>query len=62
MDQIFPFFAPIGALLIFFYLLRGGLWMRHSPQKLPLSIVVAVLTVPVVIGSAFVFATILFGS
>lgn len=40
----------------------GGLWKRHSPQKLPLSIVAAVLTAPVVGGISFIFATISFGS
>jgi hypothetical protein len=61
-DSTFPFFVPVGALMIFFYLLRGGLWARSAPQKLLLSTAIAALTLPVVLGSAFFLATILFGS
>lgn len=61
-DQTIPVFAPFGALLIFLYLLRGGVWVRHSPQSIFLSIVVAMLTVPVVVAGSFILATVLLGA
>lgn len=60
-DWTVPLLVPLGASLVFLYLLRGGIFGRQSPQGFGMSAILALLTFPVVVGLTQLLVVAMFG-